>query len=181
MYTYGAMQAVTVTEVSEIKALTPWGQLDIFFINTNNLVPERAYFINRNRLLMSKIKEIFTTDALKKLFPPQRTDDFFEALFGDAQDGAYDIELKFVNDDLEDKKLYFELHLIERPRKCLACNLTYGLPEVFSRHPIINIKGLVADINSLLGDIAMTKGWTLRHTRQDSSELHIIPLVVELR
>jgi hypothetical protein len=129
---------------------------------------------------MSQIKEIFTPDVLKNLFPSQRTDDFFEALFGDAADGAYDIEVKFVNDDLAAKKIYFELHLIERPRKCLACNLTYGLPEVFSRHPVININGLVADIDKQLGDIATTKSWKLEHTRQDSNELHIIPLVIDL-
>ncbi len=129
---------------------------------------------------MSKIKEIFTPDVLKKLFPRQRADDFFEALFGDAADGAYDIELQYLGDDLPAKKIYFELHLLERPRKCLACNLTYGLPEVFSRHPIININGLVKDIDELLGDLVVTKSWSLGQTRQDSNELHIIPLVVEL-
>lgn len=67
---------------------------------------------------MSQISKFFTPELLEKLFPPQRTDDFFEALFGDAADGAYDIELKFINDDLENKKIYFELHLLERPKKC---------------------------------------------------------------
>ncbi len=129
---------------------------------------------------MSQISKFFTPELLEKLFPPQRTDDFFEALFGDAADGAYDIELKFINDDLENKKIYFELHLLERPKKCLACNLTYGLPEVFSRHPIINIDGLIKDINELLGDTAETKSWSLRNTRQESNELHKIPLVIEL-
>ena len=129
---------------------------------------------------MSKIKEIFTPDILKKLFPRQRADDFFEALFGDAADGAYDIELHFLSDDLPGKKIYFELHLLERPKKCLACNLTYGLPEVFSRHPVININGLVKDIDELLDGLGVTRGWFLGQTRQDSNELHKIPLVIEL-
>ena len=44
-----------------------------------------------------------------------------------------------------------ELRLHERPNRCLACNLTQGLPQVFSRHPIINVKGIVKEIEKLLG------------------------------
>ncbi len=129
---------------------------------------------------MVEMKNIFTDDILRSLFPSERADDFFDALFGDASEGAYDIVLKY-NDYLpETKELYFELQLIQRPGKCLACNLTYGLPEVFSRHPVINIKGLVAEIDGLLGDNGSCKSWTLKHTNSVSSTLHIIPLIITL-
>ncbi len=129
---------------------------------------------------MSQFTKIFTEKNLTQLFPPERADNFFEALFGDASDGAYDIVLKHINDDPQEKKLYFELQLLERPRKCLACNLTYGLPEVFSRHPIININKLVEDIDELLGDKATTGNWSLLSTRTVSNEIHSIPLVIDL-
>jgi len=77
---------------------------------------------------------IFTQDVLKKLFPEDRADQFFDALFGDAEEGAYDISLEFKGQS--QNKLEFEFHLKQRPGKCLACNLTYGLPQVFSRHGV---------------------------------------------
>ncbi|MFZ5764607.1 MAG: pancreas/duodenum homeobox protein 1 [Thermodesulfobacteriota bacterium] len=129
---------------------------------------------------MVEMKNIFTDDVLRGLFPPERANDFFDALFGDASEGAYDIVLKYNNYLPETKELYFELQLIQRPGKCLACNLTYGLPEVFSRHPVINIKGVVAEIDRLLGDRGACKSWTLKHTKSVSSALHIIPLVITL-
>ncbi|MFH1217536.1 MAG: pancreas/duodenum homeobox protein 1 [Pseudomonadota bacterium] len=129
---------------------------------------------------MAEISDIFTDDVLGELFPRQRADDFFDALFGDAAEGAYDISLKFSNHLPEKKELYFALHLIQRPNKCLACNLTYGLPEVFSRHPVINIKGLVAEIEKRLDGSQKCKKWELKHTKSVSSALHIIPLVINL-
>jgi hypothetical protein len=129
---------------------------------------------------MADLHEIFTDDALQKLFPAGRADDFFDALFGDAAEGAYDITLKFGGYRSEDKELNFALHLIQRPGKCLACNLTYGLPEVFSRHPVINIKGLVADINKLVDGRLNCKQWSLTNTKSVSSALHIIPLVIQV-
>ena len=89
----------------------------------------------------TKFDDIFTEDALNELFPSRRSDDFFEALLGDASAGAYDISLKYQGYNSVQKNLTFELHLRERPGKCLACNLTYGLPKVFGAHPVINIKG----------------------------------------
>jgi hypothetical protein len=130
---------------------------------------------------MTGLHDIFTEEALRKLFPAARADEFFDALFGDASEGAYDIVLKFAGYQPSDKVLRFELHLIQRPGKCLACNLTYGLPEVFSRHPIINIKGLVADINTLLAGRLTCGPWTLASTRSVSSALHIIPLRIEVK
>jgi len=129
---------------------------------------------------MADLNEIFTDDALQKLFPAGRANDFFDALFGEASEGAYDISLKFGGYQPEMKELHFQLHLIQRPGKCLACNLTYGLPEVFSRHPVINIKGLVAEINKLLNGQLNCKQWSLTSTRSVSSDLHIIPLVIHV-
>lgn len=125
--------------------------------------------------MTSNLNEIFTQETLTTLFPPSRSNDFFEALFGDASEGAYDIVLAFAGAP-NAQTLHFELHLKQRPGQCLACNLTYGLPEVFSRHPIINIKGLVAAIAKTL-DIEPEKiSWQLKATKSISKELHIIPL-----
>ena len=108
------------------------------------------------------------------------SDDFFEALYGDADEGAYNISLSFISYDPEQKILSFELQLHEKPGKCLACNLTYGLPEVFSRHPLINIKGLVEKIEVHLGGDTKCISWELGHTRTPDSTMHAIPLIIQL-
>ena len=128
---------------------------------------------------MDDLSNIFTNDALNKLFPATKSDDFFDALYGDANEGAYDIKLAFRGQSAN--SLNFELELHERPGKCLACNLTYGLPEVFSRHPIINIKGLVEEINSLLGDNATCTDWKLAATNSVSKSIYSIPLILSLQ
>lgn len=125
-------------------------------------------------------RKIFTDQILQGLFPEQRADQFFEALYGDLEEGAYSVGLKFQRYDAVPKILFFELELKQRPGKCLACNLTYGLPEVFSRHPIINIKGIVGEIEKLLGDEIRCREWTLGRTRPVSNELHTIPLMIKL-
>lgn len=122
--------------------------------------------------------ELFTAEALNRLFPDNKSDDFFEALYGDAEEGAYDISLAYVKSD--DNVLEFELRLKQRPGKCLACNLTYGLPEVFSRHPLINIKGLVAEIDTLAGDLLKCVDWKIGRTREISRELHTVPIVISI-
>lgn len=124
------------------------------------------------------ISALFDSATLTSLFPAERANEFFDALFGDADEGAYDIELSFQ--DVSADKLNLELLLHERPGHCLACNLTQGLPQVFSRHPIINIDGLVGDINSLLGDLATCKEWSLGYTKQHSNAVHAIPLSITL-
>jgi len=121
---------------------------------------------------------IFTDHILKDLFPPVRTDEFFEALYGDAAEGPYDIFLKFKGESKN--TLHFEFQLKQRPGKCLACNLTYGLPAVFSRHPIINVEGLVQEIALLLDGQGGCESWQLGHTRVLSNELHAIPLALFL-
>ena len=124
------------------------------------------------------VNDIFTPEVLNKLFPAERADSFFNALYGDASEGAYDIRLKFKS--YQNNRLEFELHLTQRPGKCITCSLTYGLPEVFKRHPIININGLVQEIDRLLGGRAKCIDWQIGFTREVSSDLHVIPLSVRL-
>lgn len=127
----------------------------------------------------STLTTIFTPAVLAELFPAERADQFFDALYGDAADGAYDIALHFAGMSGE-QTLTFELQLTERPGKCLACNLTYGLPEVFSRHPLINLKGLVQQIETLLGDQVKCTSWKLGTTRQVKKSLHLVPLLLTI-
>jgi len=121
---------------------------------------------------------IFTPETLSSLFPEDRANEFFDALFGDASEGSYDIALGYRGTD--QKSLVMELLLNERPGCCLACNLTHGLPQVFSRHPIININGLVQEIDGLLGESANCGEWSLGYTEQRTRSLHVIPLTIEL-
>jgi hypothetical protein len=130
---------------------------------------------------MMQPEQIFTDAALQALFPPARSHDFFDALFGDASEGAYDIVLSFEGYDQAGHTLRFLLNLHERPGRCLACNLTHGLPEVFKRHPVINIKGLVAEIEKLLAGEMVCEDWTLGHTIQKGRSLHCIPLQIKLK
>lgn len=122
--------------------------------------------------------EIFAPEVLKKLFPETRSDDFFDALYGDPSEGAYDISLEFKGTN--QNKLHFELQLKQRPGKCLACNLTYGLPDVFGRHPIINVKGLVQKIERRLNGSGKCMDWQLGRTREISREMHVVPLEITL-
>ncbi len=124
------------------------------------------------------LNDIFTKDDLEKLFPIDRADRFFESLFGDAAEGAFDIRLKFK--EQRDDRLNFEFQLRQRPGKCLACNLTYGLPQVFFRHPVININGLVQEIDQLLNRKSRCSRWELGSTFELSNELHVIPFTVFL-
>jgi len=133
-----------------------------------------------NENVMDTVHEIFSDEVVAELFPPQRADDFFEALFGDADEGAYDISLVFTGYNEQSGTLHFNLDLHERPGCCLACNLTYGLPEVFSRHPVININGLVADIEKKLDGRARCGAWKLGSTVQQAKSLHSIPLIITL-
>jgi hypothetical protein len=124
------------------------------------------------------LQNLFNPETLHRLFPRERADEFFEALFGDADEGAYDIELAYRG--LQGDQLTMELLLHERPGRCLACNLTQGLPQVFNRHPVINIKGLVDEIGNLLKGQATCIDWSLGHTEQRSRSLHIVPIKIRL-
>lgn len=125
---------------------------------------------------MDQYGEIFTEDKLATLFPADRSDAFFEALFGDAEEGAYNIALGY--DGVHGDALKFEIQLTQRPGKCLACNLTYGLPQVFSRHPIINVQGVADDVATATGKTASS--WELGATQEVSNSMHVIPLMIQL-
>lgn len=124
------------------------------------------------------IAAVLTKDNLAKIFPKERADEFFEALFGDASEGSYDIELAYR--ETNGNTLVMDLLLQERPNCCLACNLTQGLPQVFSRHPIINVDGVVKEIDVLLGDSYGCSSWSLGYTEQYSQSIHVIPIKIEL-
>lgn len=121
---------------------------------------------------------ILNKETLQKVFPKERSNEFFDALFGDASEGSYDIELGYRG--VQNNTLTMNLLLHERPNCCLACNLTQGLPQVFSRHPIINIEGVVREIDTLLGDNATCGDWRLGHTEQQQSNLHVIPVHINI-
>jgi hypothetical protein len=124
----------------------------------------------------SLFHDIFSEKKLANLFPLDRSDLFFDALYGDASEGAYDITLLFQG--AQKDELNFEFHLKQRPGKCLACNLTYGLPEVFSRHSVIDLNGLVRKIVRLIDEKIIVLEWKLGLTSEVSSGLHVIPLTV---
>ncbi len=123
-------------------------------------------------------EKLFAPDVLKQLFPEDRSDQFFDALYGDAEEGAYDISLEFIG--AKGNQLQFMLRLTQRPGKCITCSLTYGLPEVFTRHPIINIKGLVQNIETRLDGRGRCVDWKLGPTQEMSNEIHGIPLIIIL-
>ena len=127
---------------------------------------------------MNTLAEIFTPQALRALFPPERTNEFFEALFGDAADGAYDISLAYRGDTAHSLSLEFLLR--QRPGQCLVCSLTRGLPPVFSRHPIVNVSGLAREIEKLAAGRIRCTDWRLGETIQESEALHRIPLTINI-
>lgn len=128
---------------------------------------------------MKNIEQLLTLEVLQDMFPKERSNDFFDALFGDADEGAFDIELSYRGSN--EKQLTMELLLHERPGRCLACNLTQGLPQVFSRHPIINISGVVEKLDELLGESTKCGEWSLGYTEQPSRSLHVIPINITLQ
>jgi hypothetical protein len=120
---------------------------------------------------------LFTPDKLAAMFPPDRADAFFEALLGDRAEGAYDIALQYTG--ARDGELHFAFELKERPGKCLSCSLTYGLPHVFSRHPIIDIPSVVKEIDQMLNGQGRCGTWRVESTREASRQLHVIPLIID--
>ena len=121
---------------------------------------------------------LFPQPILDDIFSARRADQFFEALLGDASDGAFDIVLTYAGE--ADDELHFEFQLRQRPGRCLACNLTYGLPEVFLRHPVIDVAGVVKQLDSRMLDGKRCAEWTLGRTREVSRSLHVLPLTVKL-
>ena len=123
---------------------------------------------------------LFTTEVMQQLLPFQRADQFFEALYGGVEEGAYDIRLVFRRHDPGRHSLEFELELRERPGKCLACHLTYGLPQVFSRHPVLNLNGVVLEIEKILAGKTRCRSWLLGRTEPRGQTLHVIPFILIL-
>lgn len=123
---------------------------------------------------------LFTPEVLQQLLPAQRADQFFEALYGEIEEGAYDIRLVYKRHDPLKNSLEFDLELLQRPGKCLACNLTYGLPQVFSRHPVLNLKGLTLEIEGILQGKVRCRSWSLGKTNPLSQTLHTIPFILLL-
>lgn len=121
----------------------------------------------------------FPQHVLDEIFPKERTDRFFEALLGDASDGAFDIILTYTGES--ENRIDFEFQLNQRPGKCLACNLTYGLPEVFARHPVIDVAGVVQQIDLRMSNGNRCGNWRIGRTKEISRERHALPLVIELR
>lgn len=120
-------------------------------------------------------QQIFTPDFLQELLPEHISDAFFDALYGDASEGAYTIEL--VCESAGPSQVVLLFKLVQRPGKCLVCSLTYGLPNVFSRHPLINIKGMIQKIEAKGLSI---KSWQLGNTREVRTDLHTIELILDL-
>ena len=123
----------------------------------------------------ASIRQEFSQDYLDTLLSPDISDQFFEAFYGDASEGAYDIKLELISANA--KRIVLAFNLVKRPGKCLVCSLTYGLPNVFSRHPLININGMVEKLRQ---DGVNVKSWTLGQTEENSDSLHVIPLFLDL-
>ncbi|MCG8686566.1 MAG: pancreas/duodenum homeobox protein 1 [Desulfobacterales bacterium] len=126
-------------------------------------------------MAQNNFDNIMTQEFLDTLLPPEKSDQFFDALYGDASEGAYDIRLEPVS--FSKDRIVLAFNLTQRPGKCLVCSLTYGLPNVFSRHPLINIKGMIEKMTQAGIPV---KGWRLGDTEENSSSLHIIPLYLDL-
>jgi hypothetical protein len=126
----------------------------------------------------NRLQALFTQNKLDAIFPQERTNQFFEALFGDADEGAYDI--RFVFNSARANQIRFDLELRQRPGRCLACNLTYGLPTVFERHPIINIQGVVDQLITLMNGQGDSARWELGRSREVTRQLHVVPLIIHL-
>lgn len=137
-------------------------------------------FVRGESMGLKDWNTILTPEKLKELFPREKSDAFFDALFGDAEEGAYDIGLAFRGEPRENL-LDFAFVLEQRPGKCLVCSLTYGLPDVFMRHPVINVKGLVAELLAIMGDDVDCQKWEIGPTREVSRDCHEIPLRLELK
>ncbi len=127
-------------------------------------------------IIMTLIKgsDVFTREKLDEIFPSDRADNFFEALYGDASEGAYDISLEYKG--MEEDKLMLDFYLRQRSGKCLACNLTYGLPTVFERHPIINLGGIARSIEEILEGKYACHSWKVGATQEKSRQLHVLPV-----
>ncbi len=123
---------------------------------------------------------LITDEFLNGLFPPEKADEFFDALYGGAETGAFDISLRCAGFNKENDILVVEFVLTERPGKCMACNLTYGLPQVFERHPIINLKNIINSIEQKLSPNWKVLEWQIGSTQVIDSKVNTIPVFIKL-
>lgn len=119
-------------------------------------------------------------DKLNELFPPGKDNEFFEAFYGGSEDGAFDIMLYFENYNPKNSELFFEFRLKERPGKCMACNLTYGLPSVFEKSPVINLKGIISGIDAMLKPHYEIQEYNLGKTTPKAPKVNAIPLIIKI-
>ncbi len=126
------------------------------------------------------IQKIINDEFLDELFPPERADEFFNALYGGAETGAFDISLRYNDFNKQQGILYLHFLLTERPGKCMACSLTAGLPPVFQRHPVINLKGMIRKIEEKLSPEWSVKDWSIGSTTVLGPETNAIPLMLYL-
>ena len=145
-----------------------------------NLACKKTALKGVTDLSSQDIQGLFTKEFLEELFPPHRADEFFDALYGGAEEGAFDIGLSFVEYDPHSRALYLEFVLTERPGKCMACSLTYGLPPVFERHPIIDLKGMLEKISARLPQGLKVDRWELGPTTPKAPKVNVIPLTIIL-
>ena len=124
---------------------------------------------------------VVTDEFLSNLFPQERADEFFDALYGGAEAGAFDIGLRSAGFDKQRKTLIIEFVLIERPGHCMACNLTYGLPKVFEKHPVINLKGIIDEIRKKLGTKWQIEDWEIGSTQVINRQVNTIPVFIKLK
>ncbi len=122
-----------------------------------------------------------TDEFLASLFPAERTDEFFDALYGGAEAGAFDISLRYGGFNKQNQTLIIEFVLTERPGQCMACNLTYGLPQVFARHPIINLKEIINQISKKLEGKWQVEEWQIGSTQVVDPKVNTIPVFLKLK
>lgn len=130
--------------------------------------------------LSEALSQRLDEEFLNTLFPPGRDDEFFDALYGGAEEGAFDIRLQ-LEEVIEDTgELVLAFTLTERPGKCMACSLTHGLPPVFERHPVINLKGIVAAVEERLAPDFKVEGYRIGPTTPKAPKVNIIPLFIQV-
>ncbi len=117
---------------------------------------------------------------IKTFLPSERVQEFFEAFYF-GEEPAYDLELGLRDWEPQKGLITLELLLKARPGQCLACNLTSGLPDVFKRHPILNLAQVAEDVVRELGDGYELESWELGWTEQINRDLHVVPFIIRLK
>ncbi len=82
--------------------------------------------------------------------------------------------------DVKDDEARLAFELRQRPGKCLKCSLTYGLPQVFQRHPVLDVAGVARAVAGRLGWQGEPV-WELGPTEEVDAETHLIPFLLTPR